>query len=185
MISWSHDPMSVQNFPFYEKKGRHTPFFKKDATFYHSHLFVVCIFFFLLKRHNFFSFTSAQLSAQLSTQLSTRLSAWILMLPNLTNHYIKLSDGDLQCEWNSDIFLKSSASEKYWDHESFLIEKSITCVARQKLISCSNTFFLLRVFYSTTYLSLCRMDNKPVPIHSNNGHCIRSEENGDCRWCSG
>ena len=26
------------------------------------------------------------------------------MLPNLTNHFIKLSDGDLQCEWNSDIF---------------------------------------------------------------------------------
>ena len=26
------------------------------------------------------------------------------MLPNLTNQFIKLSDGDLQCEWNSDIF---------------------------------------------------------------------------------
>ena len=57
----------------------------------------------------FFSFTSAWLSAQLSTwfrlvicpvirKLSAQLSAWFLMLPNLTNHYIKLSDGDLQCE---------------------------------------------------------------------------------------
>ena len=27
-----------------------------------------------------------------------------LMLPNLINQFIKLSDGNLQCEWNSDIF---------------------------------------------------------------------------------
>ena len=27
-----------------------------------------------------------------------------LMFTNLTNHFIKLSYGDLQCEWNSDIF---------------------------------------------------------------------------------
>ena len=30
-------------------------------------------------------------------------SSGYLMLPNLTNQSIKLSDGDLQCEWNSDI----------------------------------------------------------------------------------
>ena len=28
-----------------------------------------------------------------------------LMLPNLTNQFIKLSDGDIQCEWNLDFFL--------------------------------------------------------------------------------
>ena len=27
-----------------------------------------------------------------------------LTIPNLTNQFIKLSDGDLQSEWNSDIF---------------------------------------------------------------------------------
>ena len=31
------------------------------------------------------------------------------MLPNLTNHYIKLSDGDIQYEWNSDIFCSNLA----------------------------------------------------------------------------
>ena len=31
-------------------------------------------------------------------------SSGYLMLTNLTNQFIKLSDGDLQCEWNSDIF---------------------------------------------------------------------------------
>ena len=31
-----------------------------------------------------------------------------LMLPNLTNQFIKLSDGDLQCEWNSDIVMVGS-----------------------------------------------------------------------------
>ena len=46
---------------------------------------------------------SAWLSARLSAQLSAQLSTRFLMLPNLTNHYIKLSDGDLQCEWNSDV----------------------------------------------------------------------------------
>ena len=50
---------------------------------------------------------STRLSAQLSVRLSAQLSARFLMLPNLTNHYIKLSDGDLQCEWNLDIFKNS------------------------------------------------------------------------------
>ena len=80
-------------------------------------LFSFCIFlffasfFFPLKRYNrwnFFSFTSAWLSAHsyppLSALLSDRLSVSYLMLPNLTNQFIKLSDGDLQCEWISDIF---------------------------------------------------------------------------------
>ena len=31
-----------------------------------------------------------------------------LMLPNLTNQFIKLSDGNLQCKWNSDIFWNDS-----------------------------------------------------------------------------
>ena len=116
-------------FDFCEKKGFTPPFFKKDATFCPSHVFVICIFFFLLKRHNFFSFTSfylsTQLSARLSAQLSARLSTSVirpsyppglsarviwgysssyLMLSNLTNHFNKLSNGDLQCEWNSDFF---------------------------------------------------------------------------------
>ena len=29
-----------------------------------------------------------------------------LMLPNLTNQFIKLSNGDLQCEWNSEILFR-------------------------------------------------------------------------------
>ena len=33
-----------------------------------------------------------------------QLSARLFMLPNLTNQFINLSNGDLQCEWNSDIF---------------------------------------------------------------------------------
>ena len=41
---------------------------------------------------------SARLSALLSARLSAQLSTRFLMFPNLTNHYIKLSDGDLQCE---------------------------------------------------------------------------------------
>ena len=49
--------------------------FKKDSTFCHSHF-----------KQTQFLFIHA------------RFSARFLMLPNLTNHYIKLSDGDLQCE---------------------------------------------------------------------------------------
>ena len=56
---------------------------------------------------NIFSITSAWLSTGLSAwlpaQLSAQSSPGYLMLPNLTNQAIKLSDGDLQCEWNSDI----------------------------------------------------------------------------------
>ena len=68
-----------------------------------------CLLFFLLhhfllkKTQLFFCIqlsarVSAPLLAWLSTRLSAQLSAWFLMLPNLTNHYIKLSDGDFQCE---------------------------------------------------------------------------------------
>ena len=31
---------------------------------------------------------------------------WCLMLPNLTIQVIKLSNGDIQCEWNLDFFIK-------------------------------------------------------------------------------
>ena len=56
---------------------------------------------------------SAQLLDQLSTRLSTQLSAGYppgylpgyLMLSNLTNQFIKSSDGNLLCGWNSDIFI--------------------------------------------------------------------------------
>ena len=90
----SHDPTSNQTFDFCGKKRCHTPFFKKGATFCRSHLFLSH----LLKRHNF----------------TARSSSWpppgyppssYLMLPNLTNQFIKLSDGDLQCKWNSDIYI--------------------------------------------------------------------------------
>ena len=37
-------------------------------------------------------------------RLSAGYSSGYLMLSNLTKQFIKLSDGDLQCEWNSDIF---------------------------------------------------------------------------------
>ena len=30
------------------------------------------------------------------------------MFPNLTDQFIKLSDGNLQCEWNSDILFRES-----------------------------------------------------------------------------
>ena len=40
------------------------------------------------------------------------------MPPNLTNQFIKLSDGDLQCEWNSDIF--SKVLKRYHFHKVML-----------------------------------------------------------------
>ena len=47
-----------------------------------------------------------------------------LMLPNLINQFIKLSDGDLQCEWNSDfysIILSKSNSLKQCDMSHWMI----------------------------------------------------------------
>ena len=79
---------------FVKKKDSY-PFFKKDA------IFVVCIYFF----HIF------QKEAILQRgHLPPGYLPGYLMLPNLTNHFIKLSDGDLQCEWNSDIFLMDEKS---------------------------------------------------------------------------
>ena len=88
------DPMILRPFRIltFVKKDVTPPFLKKRQ------LFLSFTSFSSFKRHNFFSFTSARLSAQLSARLSAKLSAQFLMLPNLTNHYIKLSDGDLQCE---------------------------------------------------------------------------------------
>ena len=74
-------------FDFCEKKRCHTPFFKKDATLCHLHLFLSR----LLKK-----------TLPPGHPPPSYLPGY-LMLPNLTNQFIKLSDGDLQCEWNSDI----------------------------------------------------------------------------------
>ena len=66
-----------------EKKGFTPPFLKK------TQLFVVRIYFF----HIF------QKEAILQRgHLPPGYLPGYLMLPNLTNHFIKLSDGDLQCE---------------------------------------------------------------------------------------
>ena len=72
----SHDPTSVHTFDFCGEKRIDTLLFLKKNNF-----LVVCIifsfasFFLLLKRCNFFSFTSFSLSTQLSAH---RLSAWWL-----------------------------------------------------------------------------------------------------------
>ena len=90
----SCDPMSIQNFDFCEKKVIIPLFSFCIFLFFAS-------FFFPLKRYNrwnFFSFTSAWLSAHsyppLSALLSDQLFVSYLMLPNLTNQFIKLSDGE-------------------------------------------------------------------------------------------
>ena len=72
---------------------------QKDAISFHSHwlffkkmeLFVVCIFLFI---HIIF-FIHLGLSAQ---GYPPGYPPGYLMLPNLTNQFIKLSSGDLQCE---------------------------------------------------------------------------------------
>ena len=54
VISWSYVHWLLT---FVKKKRIHTPFFKKDATFCRSHLFVICIF---LSFVSFFSFKDTQ-----------------------------------------------------------------------------------------------------------------------------
>ena len=92
-------------------------FFWKNTTFCLSHLFLSFAAFFILKRCNFFSLASFSLSSytpdpsyppELSALIRPSYSSVFLILPNLTNQLIKLSDGDLQCEWNSDIFIRLS-----------------------------------------------------------------------------
>ena len=92
--------------------------------FFHFASFCVHIFFLSFKKPQLMEFLfiqicqlSARLSAQLLDQLSTRLSTQLsagyppgylpgyLMLSNLTNQFIKSSDGNLLCGWNSDIFI--------------------------------------------------------------------------------
>ena len=67
----------------------HTPFFKKDATFCRSTLFLSH----LLKRCKFITGLSppGYLPGYLMLPILTNL-------PDLTNQFIKLSDGDVQCE---------------------------------------------------------------------------------------
>ena len=79
--------------PFCEEKRLHIPF-------------LLCIFLYKLPRvttgyhrlntgyHGLPQVTNGYQRLPLSAQLSTRF----LMLSNLTNHYIKLSKGDLQCK---------------------------------------------------------------------------------------
>ena len=65
-----------------------------------------------------------------------------LMLPNLTNQFIKLSDGDHQCEWNSDLFLLKITLldvlcilyRKYTIHSFITIIYTIHCVLQKTLL---------------------------------------------------
>ena len=83
--------------------------------------------FFLLKRRNwwnFFSFTSASYPPVYSPSYPPSYPpgyqpGYPVTLPNLTNQFIKLSDGDLQCEWNSDIFETILIVDEVWVHFSF------------------------------------------------------------------
>ena len=94
----------VQTHPIFSKLRQFLKRCKKDAISFHSHwlffkkmeLFVVCIFLFI---HIIFF-------------IHLRLSAWsylpgyppgYLMLPNLTNQFIKLSNGNL---WRSSVWMK-------------------------------------------------------------------------------
>ena len=165
-------------------KSHHTPFFH-FASFCFSHLISffkkmqLIQFLFLvirpiipthLKRHNFFSFTSARLStrlyawlsAGLSARLSTQLSAWFLMLPNLTNHYIKLSDGDLQCEWNSDNF----HMRIYWvkDLPCIWVEKILNLILPYLRNSCVNSFVPHKILCMSKYL--WRNENKTTKVRT-------------------
>ena len=85
---------TVLTFDFCERC--HTPFFI-------LHLFVTWIFFLSFHSH----LTSCPPGYPPSYLLGYLLGypSSYLMLPNLTNQFIKLSDGDLLCEWNSDIFI--------------------------------------------------------------------------------
>ena len=105
-ISWSY---VRQNFPFCEKKKTSYPLFKK------TQLFVVKNFFIKKDAISFHSHCFLYPPGYPPGYLPRYPPGYppgyplgyppgYLMLPNLTNQFIKLSDGDLQCEWNSDIF---------------------------------------------------------------------------------
>ena len=98
---------------FVKKRSHLPPFLKEYTTFYNSHLFIVCIIF-TFNNLDTFSFHSYHFlySPSYPSRYPPRYlpnyppgyPPSYLMLPNLTNQFIKLSDGVLQCEWNWDIF---------------------------------------------------------------------------------
>ena len=101
----SHEPMSVQTFDFCGKKSCHTPFFHFSSFSLKRQNYAISF----LKRHNFLWFTSVSFTTLLPGYPPSDSpgdspgdppgdSPGHLMLPNLTNQFIKLSDGDLQCK---------------------------------------------------------------------------------------
>ena len=114
---------------FCGKKDVIPPFFKK------TQLFVVRIYFF----HIFYK----------DATLSPGYPPGYLMLPNLTNQFIELSDRDLQCEWNSDILIK------YFEHLTRNSKRTINyvCILYMKFKnSTRQDYFLnLQVFWHTFF----------------------------------
>ena len=107
----SHDPTSVRIFPFVKKKKTLYPLFKKtqlfvvqnfflkkDASYFHSHCF--------LYPPGYPPGYLPSYPPGYPPGYPLGYPPGYLMLPNLTNQFIKLSDGDLQCESNSDIFVE-------------------------------------------------------------------------------
>ena len=78
-------------------------------------LFVICIYFF----HIFLKNATLPPGHPPPSYPPPGYPPGYLMLPNLTNQFIKLSDGDLQCKWNSDIFETILIVDEVWVHFSF------------------------------------------------------------------
>ena len=123
VISWSYVWFRLLTLVI---KRYHTPFFH-IASFCCSH-------FFVWKDNwwNFFSFTFAWLSGP------GYPPPVILCFPIWLTSFIKLSaDGDLQCEWNSDIFLKYITENKYPNFDWTRSQSSTSLLLLQLLTSCT------------------------------------------------
>ena len=104
-ISWSY----VHSLLTFVKKDVIPPFLKK------TQLVVLHIYFF----HIFLKDATLPPSHPPPGYPPSGFPPGYLMLPNLTNQFIKLSDGNLQCEWNSDIFETILIVDEVWVHFSF------------------------------------------------------------------